>query len=235
MLNQAAIVAARAEHTAINDEDLREGHLRALAGPERASQSMRDDERKLVAWHEAGHVLAAELCETQDKAQRVTIRARGQAAGLAVYGQTDRALHSRRFVHEQMICVLAGRAAEELLVDEISSGAANDLQQVNMLARRAVTEFGFSERLGQLIDRAHGQELRLGDDTRRDRRPGGRAAGRRRLPRRAGAARGAPARTRQAGRGAARPRAARAARHRPGRRRAAGHPGAPAPAAAGAG
>jgi len=167
MLNQAAIVAARAEHTAITDEDLREGHLRALAGPERASQSMRDDERKLVAWHEAGHVLAAELCETQDKAQRVTIRARGQAAGLAVYGQTDRALHSRRFVHEQMICILAGRAAEELLVNEISSGAANDLQQVNMLARRAVTEFGFSERLGQLIDRAHGQELRLGDETRR--------------------------------------------------------------------
>jgi cell division protease FtsH len=66
-----------------------------------------------------------------------------------------------------MICILAGRAAEELLVGEISSGAANDLQQVNMLARRAVTEFGFSERLGQLIDRAHGQELRLGDETRR--------------------------------------------------------------------
>ena len=164
MLNQAAIVAARDDRQVISDSDLREGHLRVLAGPERASQVLRPEERRLVAWHEAGHVLSAELMETQDKAQRVTIRARGRAAGLAVYGQTDRALHSRRYFHERMICILAGRAAEKLLVGEISSGAANDLQQANMLARRAVLELGFSERVGQLI--SHDGQHRLSDETR---------------------------------------------------------------------
>ena len=164
MLNQAAIVAARDGREVISDSDLREGHLRVLAGPERASQVLRPEERRLVAWHEAGHVLSAELMETQDKAQRVTIRPRGRAAGLAVYGQTDRALHSRRYFHERMICILAGRAAEKLLVGEISSGAANDLQQANMLARRAVLELGFSERVGQLI--SHDGQHRLSDETR---------------------------------------------------------------------
>ncbi|HET7379033.1 MAG TPA: AAA family ATPase [Gaiellales bacterium] len=165
MLNQAAIIAARNERTSITDADLREGHLRVLAGPERAAQVMRPDERRLVAWHEAGHVLSAELLETQDKAQRVTIRPRGRAAGLAVYGQTDRALHSRRYFHERMISILAGRAAEQILVGEISSGAANDLQQANMLARKAVLELGFSERVGQLI--SHEGQHHLSDETRR--------------------------------------------------------------------
>jgi cell division protease FtsH len=165
MLNQAAIIAARNERTMITDADLREGHLRVLAGPERAAQVMRPEERRLVAWHEAGHVLCAELLETQDKAQRVTIRPRGRAAGLAVYGQTDRALHSRRYIHERMISILAGRAAEQILVGEISSGAANDLQQANMLARKAVLELGFSERVGQLI--SHDGQHHLADGTRR--------------------------------------------------------------------
>jgi cell division protease FtsH len=165
MLNQGAIMAARAGREEITDADLREGHLRVLAGPERQNAQMRPEERRLVAWHEAGHALAAELQATQDKAQRVTIRPRGRAAGLAVYGQTDRALHSRQFFHERLVCVLAGRAAEQLLVGEISSGAANDLQQANMLARQAVTELGFSERVGQLI--AHEGRHQLADETRR--------------------------------------------------------------------
>jgi cell division protease FtsH len=165
MMNQAAIITARSERDEITDADLREGHLRMLAGPERQNASIRDDERQLVAWHEAGHVLSAELLETQDKAQRVTVRPRGRAAGLAVYGQTDRALHSRRYLHERMICILAGRAAEHLLVGEISSGAANDLQQANMLARRAVLEFGFSDRVGQII--SHDGQHQLSDETRR--------------------------------------------------------------------
>ncbi|MGZ4431631.1 MAG: ATP-dependent metallopeptidase FtsH/Yme1/Tma family protein [Gaiellales bacterium] len=167
MINQAAIMTARDGRDQITDADLREGHLRVLAGPERAASVMREDERRLVAWHEAGHVLTAELCETQDKAQRVTIRPRGRAAGLAVYGQTDRALHSRRYLHERMICILGGRAAEQLLVAEISSGAANDLQQANTIARKAVTELGFSDRVGQIIGGVPGQEFALSDDTRR--------------------------------------------------------------------
>ena len=165
MLNQAAIMAARSGRSEIVDADLREGHLRVLAGPERQNAAVREDERRLVAWHEAGHTLAAELSETQDKTQRVTIRPRGRAAGLAVYGQTDRALHNRQFFHERLICILAGRASEQLLVNEVSSGAANDLQQANQIARQAVLELGFSERVGQLI--SHSGSHHLSDGTRR--------------------------------------------------------------------
>jgi cell division protease FtsH len=168
LINQAAIVAARRDADAVTAADLVEGHLRVLAGPERAAAPVREDERRLIAWHEAGHVLAAELLETQDKAERVSVVPRGRAAGLALYQQVDRALFSRRYVHERIMCVLAGRAAEQLLVGELSSGAANDLQQANLLARKAVQELGFSARLAHVTsDGNGGVDAHVADATRR--------------------------------------------------------------------
>jgi cell division protease FtsH len=168
LINQAAIVAARRDADVITAADLVEGHLRVLAGPERAAAPVREDERRLIAWHEAGHVLAAELLETQDRAERVSVVPRGRAAGLALYQQVDRALFSRRYVHERIMCVLAGRAAEQLLVGELSSGAANDLQQANLLARKAVGELGFSARLSHVTSAGDGGvDLRVADATRR--------------------------------------------------------------------
>jgi cell division protease FtsH len=150
MLNEAAIMAARDGRELIGQEDLEEGLLRALAGPEKKTGGLRDEEKLTVAAHEAGHVLCAELCATQDKARRATIKPRGRAAGLALYGRTDRALHDAAFIHEQLICLLGGRAAEWVTEGKVSSGAANDLQQASAIARQAVEELGLSVAAGQM-------------------------------------------------------------------------------------
>jgi cell division protease FtsH len=163
MVNEAAIQAARDGRREISDADLREGHLRALAGPKRASSNMRPEELRQVAYHEAGHVLCAEVSPDHEKAQRVTIVSRGQAAGLAVYGREDRALHSPDYVRQQLVAILGGRAAERVAFGTVSSGAANDLQQANELARRAIEEWGLSQLTGQLVSRGGGQ---VSDQTR---------------------------------------------------------------------
>ena len=165
MLNEAAIMAAREGANEISHMHMVEGQLRAIAGPEKRN-SMTEKEREMVAYHEAGHVLCAELCEEHEKAQRATIRPRGQAGGLALYGQTDRALHSTQYLHERLICALGGRAAEWVQYGKVSSGAANDLQQANSVARQAVQELGFSPRAGQMIVSSAGQEVRVSDSTR---------------------------------------------------------------------
>jgi cell division protease FtsH len=146
ILNEAAIMAARARRRVIEAADLTEGQLRAIAGPQRRDAPLQDDERVAIAWHEAGHALAAELCPTHEKTQRVTILARGQAGGLALYGRGDRALHTPQMLHERMIVALAGRVAEELCTGTLSSGAANDLEVATGLARDAVVRLGFSRR-----------------------------------------------------------------------------------------
>lgn len=151
MLNEAAIMAARDGRDRLEQRDLEEGLLRALAGPEKKDGGLRDDERRTVAAHEAGHVLTAELCATQDKARRATIKPRGRAAGLALYGRTDRSLHDPAFIHEQLICLLGGRAAEWVTAGKVSSGAANDLQRANGIARQAVEELGLSPVAGQMV------------------------------------------------------------------------------------
>ncbi|MCC6831695.1 MAG: AAA family ATPase [Thermoleophilia bacterium] len=150
LLNEAAIMAARAGRDNILAADLDEGMLRAVAGPERKDRRLAEGELETIAWHEAGHCLAAELCPTHVKTQRVTILARGDAGGLALYGNEDRALTSPQRLHERMVVAMAGRAAEEIGFDAISSGAANDIEQVTGMARTAVEKLGFSTRVGQM-------------------------------------------------------------------------------------
>ena len=152
MLNEAAIMAARSNRGLIAQEDLEEGFLRAIAGPEKRSGGLSADEKETVAAHEAGHVLCAELCASADKAQRATIRPRGRAAGMAVYGRTDRSLHDAESIHVKLVCLLGGRAAEWVRFGKVSSGAANDLQQANGIARSAVQELGLSDATGKLVD-----------------------------------------------------------------------------------
>ena len=166
MLNEAAIMAARANRDEILQADLEEGHLRALAGPEKKSSILSDEEKRTVAAHEAGHVLAAELCATADKAQRTTIRPRGRAAGLAIYGRTDRSLQDPRYIHEQLICILGGRAAEWVAFGKVTSGAANDLQQANAIARQAVQELGLSARAGQVVASSGGEAMHVSEHIR---------------------------------------------------------------------
>jgi cell division protease FtsH len=166
MLNEGAIMAAREGRAEVTRADLAEGHLRALAGPARRSSPLTAEEREVVARHEAGHALVAEFCETQDATQRLTITPRGRAGGLAVVARRDRALQSVRHVHEQLMVLLGGRAAEAVIYGDVSSGAADDLQRANALARHAVMSLGFSERAGQLTATAGGQNMPLSDTTR---------------------------------------------------------------------
>jgi cell division protease FtsH len=137
-----------------------------VAGPQRADRRIAEGELEVIAWHEAGHALAAELCPTHQKAQRVTILARGDAGGLALYGSQDRALTSQQHLHERMVVAMAGRAAEQLRFGLISSGAANDLEQVNMMAREAVERLGFSPRVGQIVSSSGPHQMPLSAETR---------------------------------------------------------------------
>lgn len=165
ILNEAAIMAARAQRARIENRDIQEGYLRVLAGPERRNAPMAKDELRVIAIHEAGHVLCAELCPSHPKAQRATVRPRGRAAGLALFGRTDRMLSDERQLREQMICALGGRAAERSVFGTISSGAANDLLVVNSIARQAIEELGFSPRLGQVVSRNGVAGLRMAEST----------------------------------------------------------------------
>ncbi|MGE0028824.1 MAG: ATP-dependent metallopeptidase FtsH/Yme1/Tma family protein [Thermoleophilia bacterium] len=167
MVNEAAIMAARGGRRSILAADLDEGLLRSVAGPQRADRRIADGELEVIAWHEAGHCLAAELCPTHQKAQRVTILARGDAGGLALYGNEDRALTSQQHMHERMVVAMAGRAAEQIRFGIISSGAANDLEQVNTMAREAVERLGFSPRVGQIVSSAGPRQVPLSGETRR--------------------------------------------------------------------
>jgi cell division protease FtsH len=151
VVNEAAIMAGRGGAMSIRRGDFREAFLRVLAGPKRRNAPLADGELEVIAAHEAGHVLCAEYSEHYEKAQQVTVEPRGQAMGLAVYGQVDRALHDPDYLHETLMATLAGRAAEQIVFGRISSGAANDLQKATELARRAVEELGFSARLGQIV------------------------------------------------------------------------------------
>ena len=167
IVNEAAIMAARDGRSTILAGDLDEGMLRAIAGPQRVDRRIAEGELETIAWHEAGHALAAELCPTHTKAQRVTILARGDAGGLALYGSQDRALTSQQHLHERMVVAMAGRAAEQIRFGMISSGAANDLEQVNRMAREAVERLGFSARVGQIITSSGPHQVPLSGEMRR--------------------------------------------------------------------
>ena len=161
LLNEAAIMAARDDRETIEADDLQEGLRRVLAGPKRKSAPIAEGELEKIAYHEAGHVVCAELCEHHEKAQHVTIDPRGNAMGFALFGQQDRALHNEEHLQEAMIAALGGRAAEQLVFGRVSSGAKNDLEKVNAIARAAVTEYGMSTRIGQFV----GDERRLSNQT----------------------------------------------------------------------
>jgi cell division protease FtsH len=110
-----------------------------------------EGELELIAYHEAGHALAAELCPNHDKPLHATIRPRGRAGGFVYMGRTDRAVEGADLIHERMVVALAGRAAEQIVFGKVSSGAANDLEQVNGIARQAVEKLGLSPEVGQIV------------------------------------------------------------------------------------
>jgi cell division protease FtsH len=162
VVNEGAIRAARANRETVTHGDLEDAVLRVLLGPEKRNASIAEGELETIAFHEAGHALAAELCPTHDKPLHATVRPRGRAAGFVYMGRADRALENAELIHERMVVALAGRAAEQLVFGKVSSGAANDLEQVNGIARQAVEKLGLSAELGPLVShddrRQHSQQ-----------------------------------------------------------------------------
>ncbi|UBV43355.1 ATP-dependent zinc metalloprotease FtsH [Deinococcus taeanensis] len=150
LLNEAALQAARSGRTRIVGRDVEEARDRVLMGPERRSLVVREADRKVTAYHEVGHALAAQLLPHANRVAKLTVVPRGRAAGYMMPDADDR-LHVTRPALEDMIAVaLAGRAAEQVVFGEITTGAQNDFQQATSIARRMVTEWGMSDRIGKV-------------------------------------------------------------------------------------
>ena len=151
VVNEGAILAARTNQTVITHRNLHDAVLRVLLGPEKRNAMLAEGELEIIAYHESGHALAAELCPNHDKPLHATVRPRGRAGGFVYMGRTDRLLEDADLIHERMVVALAGRAAEQIIFGKVSSGAANDLEQVNGIARQAVEKLGLSPEVGQII------------------------------------------------------------------------------------
>ena len=152
LINEAALLSARRGLTAIGQAELEEGVMRVIAGPERKTRVFSELERKITAYHEVGHALVGHFLEHTDPVHKISIVSRGQALGLTVSLPTeDRFLTSRSALMDQLAMILGGRAAEELVFDEITTGAANDLERATAMARQMVTRLGMSEKLGPRV------------------------------------------------------------------------------------
>jgi cell division protease FtsH len=158
-INEAAILAARRNKRAIGQPELEEAIERVVMGPERKSRLISDEEKRIIAYHEAGHAVVMNAIPEADPVQKITIVGRGQAGGVTWFRpEDDRILTSRRKLIAQLAGALGGRVAEELVFDDITSGASNDLEQVTRMARAMVTRLGMSPQLGAMV---YGQKEEL--------------------------------------------------------------------------
>lgn len=159
MVNEAAILAARRNKRVIGQTEFEEAIERVIAGPERKSRLISKEEKRIVAYHEAGHAVVMNVLPEADPVQKVSIIARGMAGGYTLaFPQEDRTLMARKKLLSDMIGLLGGRAAEEIVFDDITSGASNDIERVTQLARTMVTRLGMSTELGPMV---YGQKEEL--------------------------------------------------------------------------
>jgi cell division protease FtsH len=159
LINEGAILAARRNKKAIGQPELEEAIERVIMGPERKSRLISEEEKRIIAYHEAGHAVVINAIPEADPVQKITIVGRGQAGGLTWNRPTDdRTLTSRKKMLAQLALFLGGRAAEQIVFDDITSGAANDLENVTKIARTMVTRFGMSIELGSMT---YGQKEEL--------------------------------------------------------------------------
>jgi cell division protease FtsH len=159
MVNEAAILAARRNKKSIGQPEFEEAIERVIAGPERKSRLISAEEKEIIAYHETGHALVAHLLRHCDPVHKVSIIARGMAGGYTLaLPESDRMLHSKAKFKDDLSFALGGRAAEEIVFGDITTGASNDLERVSQLARAMVTRYGMSEKLGPMV---YGQKEEL--------------------------------------------------------------------------
>ncbi|MGN0651042.1 MAG: ATP-dependent zinc metalloprotease FtsH [Oscillospiraceae bacterium] len=165
LVNEAALLAARENRKAFTRKDIEEATIKVVAGPEKKSKVVSEEEKRLTAYHEAGHAITTYFLPTQDKVHQVSIIPRGMAGGFTMHvPEKDKSFISKRYMEEEIIVLLGGRVAEKLILDDISTGASNDIERATSVARNMVTRYGFSEKLGPILYGHENQEVFLGRD-----------------------------------------------------------------------
>ena len=161
--NEAALLCARRGDQFITMADFEEAEIKVLAGPEKRSRVVPEHERKLTAYHEAGHAVVMHALPTHEPVHRITIGPRGQAGGMTIsLPDEDRSYQSKRYMEEQIVSLLGGRAAEKLMLGDISTGASNDIERASHIARKMVTAYGMSEKLGSIAFESGHDEVFIG-------------------------------------------------------------------------
>lgn len=165
LVNEASLLAARKNKKAITKDELEEASIKVVAGPEKKSKVITEDEKKLTAYHEGGHALCTYYSKSQDKVHQVSIIPRGQAGGFTMsLPVKDKSYVSKNEMYENIVVLLGGRVAEKLIFDDISTGASNDLERATSTARNMVTRYGFSDNLGPVVYGQGDHEVFLGRD-----------------------------------------------------------------------
>ena len=165
LVNEAALLAARKNRKAIVQEDVEEAAIKVVTGPEKKSRVVTDKEKRLTSYHEAGHAVCTYFCPTQDKVHHITIIPRGSAGGFTMsLPEHDKNYVSKTEMEEELVVLLGGRVAEKVVLEDISTGASNDIERATNVARSMVTRYGFSEKLGPIVYGTNDAEVFLGRD-----------------------------------------------------------------------
>ena len=165
LTNEAALLAARKNRKAITMEDIQEATLKVAVGPEKRSHVITEKERRLTAYHESGHAIVTYYCPDQDKVHQVSIVPRGWAGGFTLaLPEKDVSYQTKKWMEEEIAVLLGGRVAEQLVLEDVSTGASNDIERATKIARAMVCRYGFSEKLGPMIYGSDQEEVFLGRD-----------------------------------------------------------------------
>ena len=163
LLNEAALLTGRQDKVAIDKACIDEAVIKVIAGPEKHSRVIPPQERKLTAYHEAGHAVVMHALPTHEPVHRITIVPRGHAGGMTIsLPDEDHSYQSKRYMEEQIVSLLGGRAAEKLMLGDISTGASNDIERASHIARKMVTAYGMSEKLGSIAFESGHDEVFIG-------------------------------------------------------------------------
>ena len=165
ILNEAALLAAKQDKKEINMKDIEDAMIKVTMGPEKKSKVISEKERKLVAFHEAGHAVVSKFLPTQDQVHQISIVPRGMAGGYTMYRPTeDKSFMSKTEMEENIVSLLGGRVAEQLVIGDISTGASNDIERASKIARDMVTKYGMSSKIGAISYGSGQDEVFLGRD-----------------------------------------------------------------------
>ena len=170
ILNEAALLAARRNKPEIGMDEVEDAMVKVTMGPEKKSKVISDKEKKLVAFHEAGHAVVSSFLPTQDVVHQISIIPRGMAGGYTMYRPSeDKSFMSKSEMEENIVSLLGGRVAEALVLGDISTGASNDIERASKIARAMVTKYGMSDRLGTITFGSGDEEVFLGRDFAKER------------------------------------------------------------------